>query len=98
MRDGVVSVSLTEVQRVLRIQINGEPREVKGDISLPELVASLNLKAEQVAIELNQKVVRRAQWGSTTLHADDKVEIVHFVGGGCELLGRDGRQQAVAGI
>jgi len=93
-----VSVSLTEVQRVLRIQINGEPREVKGDISLPELVASLNLKAEQVAIELNQKVVRRAQWGSTTLHADDKVEIVHFVGGGCESVGRSGRQQAVAGI
>jgi len=98
MMEGVVSVSLTEVQRVLRIQINGEPREVKGDISLPELVASLNLKAEQVAIELNQKVVRRAQWGSTTLHADDKVEIVHFVGGGCESVGRSGRQQAVAGI
>lgn len=64
------------------IQVNGEPREVNENISLPELVASLSLKAEQVAIELNQKVVRRAQWESTLLQEADKVEIVHFVGGG----------------
>jgi thiamine biosynthesis protein ThiS len=82
----------------LRIQINGEPREIGEHTSLPELVATLKLKAEQVAIELNQKVVRRAQWGSTVLHADDKVEIVHFVGGGCESVGRSSRQEAAAGI
>jgi thiamine biosynthesis protein ThiS len=68
----------------LRIQVNGESREVKEDISLPELIESLSLKAEQVAIELNQVVIRRAGWKSTVLHADDKVEIVHFVGGGCK--------------
>jgi len=66
----------------LLIQVNGEPRLVKENISLPELVASLSLKAEQVAIELNQRVVRRAQWESTMLQEADKVEIVHFVGGG----------------
>jgi len=55
---------------------------VEENISLPELVASLGLKAEQVAIELNQKVIRRAQWESTVLQTDDKIEIVHFVGGG----------------
>ena len=64
------------------IQVNGEPREVEENMSLPELVASLSLRAEQVAIELNQQVVRRAQWESTTLREADKVEIVHFVGGG----------------
>ena len=64
------------------IQVNGEPREVKENMSLPELVAALSLKAEQVAIELNQSVVRRAQWESTRLREGDKVEIVHFVGGG----------------
>ncbi len=82
----------------MRIQINGEPREVEEDISLPGLIAGLKLKAEQVAIELNQKVVRRAQWESTVLHANDKVEIVHFVGGGCVSVGRSSRQQAVVGI
>jgi thiamine biosynthesis protein ThiS len=66
----------------LRIQVNGEPREVEQNISLSRLVAVLNLKAEQVAIELNQKVVRRALWENTSLKDDDKVEIVHFVGGG----------------
>jgi sulfur carrier protein len=66
----------------LIIQVNGEPQEVKEDMSLSELVASLSLKAEQVAIELNQSVVRRAQWESTRLREGDKVEIVHFVGGG----------------
>ena len=67
----------------LRIQVNGEPRDVEENISLPELVAGLNLKAEQIAIELNHNVIRRAQWDNTLLEADDKVEIVHFVGGGC---------------
>lgn len=74
------------------IKVNGEPREVKENISLPELVASLGLKAEQLAIELNQKVVRRPQWASTTLQEDDRVEIVHFVGGGCDGVGRSSRQ------
>jgi sulfur carrier protein len=66
----------------LRIQINGEVREVKTDISVRELIADLSLKAEQVAIELNRNVIRRAQWEATTLNEDDTVEIVHFVGGG----------------
>jgi thiamine biosynthesis protein ThiS len=66
----------------LRININGEPREVKDNLSLPELISSLNLRPEQIAIELNQIVIRRAQWQGTTLRENDKVEIVHFVGGG----------------
>jgi thiamine biosynthesis protein ThiS len=66
----------------LRIQVNGETREVAENISLPELVAQLNLKPDQIAIELNHLVVRRAQWSETLLQADDKIEIVHFVGGG----------------
>ena len=66
----------------MRIQVNGEPREVGENVSLPKLVAELELKPEQIAIELNHKVVRRAQWDNTWLQPDDKVEIVHFVGGG----------------
>jgi thiamine biosynthesis protein ThiS len=68
----------------LQIQINGEPREVEQNLSLADLVAVLNLKAEQIAIELNQKIVRRAQWNEILLQASDQIEIVHFVGGGCE--------------
>lgn len=71
----------------LRIQINGEPREVEDNLSLPKLITTLNLKSEQIAVELNHEVIRRVQWESTILRADDKVEIVHFVGGG-EPVGR----------
>jgi len=66
----------------LRIQVNGEPREVAETHTLSQLVVDLSLKAEQIAIELNHTVVRRASWDETLLHADDKIEIVHFVGGG----------------
>ena len=66
----------------MHIQLNGETREVAETSSLAELVVSLNLKSEQIAIELNHQVIRRAQWESTILHAADRIEIVHFVGGG----------------
>ena len=78
----------------MRIQVNGEPREVEENISLPQLIAALSLKAEQIAIELNHKVIRRAQWENTLLQADDRVEIVHFVGGGETGDGRSSRQTA----
>lgn len=66
----------------MRIQINGEFRELDDALPLSSLVVLLNLKPEQIAIELNQTVVRRGQWGETLLREDDRVEIVHFVGGG----------------
>ena len=68
--------------RSLRIYVNGELRDVEENFSLSQLVATLGLKAEQIAIELNHTVVRRAAWTETVLKADDKIEIVHFVGGG----------------
>jgi sulfur carrier protein len=66
----------------VRIQINGEPQEVEENLSLPELIVDLSLKPEQIAIEVNHEVVRRAQWPGVTLKNGDVVEIVHFVGGG----------------
>ena len=66
----------------LHIQVNGELREVTGPASLEDLISILNLKAERLAIELNGEVVRLVDWSSTQLRHNDKVEIVHFVGGG----------------
>ncbi|MDQ2974549.1 MAG: sulfur carrier protein ThiS [Acidobacteriota bacterium] len=67
----------------MRIQVNGQPQEVKEALSLSQLVTSLELKPEQIAVELNQKVIRRGDWQNTDLRDGDKIEIVHFVGGGC---------------
>jgi sulfur carrier protein len=66
----------------LRIQLNGQSREAEDSMNLRELISSLDLKPEQIAIELNQTVIRRMHWQSTILREGDKVEIVHFVGGG----------------
>lgn len=66
----------------MRIQINGEPREIADETTLAQLVSLLKLKPEQIAIELNRTVVRRADWSGTFLREDDTLEIVHFVGGG----------------
>ena len=68
--------------KALSITVNGESRELSEPVTLAQLITSLDLKPEQVAIELNQVVVRRASWENTLLKHDDRIEIVHFVGGG----------------
>ena len=66
----------------MRVFVNGEARELSGTSSLAELVTQLELPVARIAIELNREVVRRNDWGSTILQDDDRIEIVHFVGGG----------------
>ena len=66
----------------MQIQVNGEQQEVSDGLSLSELITQLKLRADQIAIELNQEVLRRAAWAATTLQPGDRVEIVQFVGGG----------------
>jgi len=66
----------------LRVQINGETREFVDDLRLSDLVDELSLPPERVAIELNKRVVRRNEWPETIITEGDRIEIVHFVGGG----------------
>jgi len=66
----------------LRVQVNGETRELPDELTLDALVRQLALAPERLAIELNREVVRRARWAETVVREDDQVEIVHFVGGG----------------
>lgn len=66
----------------MRVQLNGKSREVKDETTLGELIVQLALAPERLAIELNQQVVRRAAWAETVLGDGDRIEIVHFVGGG----------------
>ena len=66
----------------MRVFINGESKELSGTPSLAELITQLELPAARIAIELNRAVVRRSEWSGTILQDDDRIEIVHFVGGG----------------
>ena len=67
---------------LMKVFVNGELMEVDGTSTLAELITQLDLPAARIAIELNRDVVRRSDWGSTMLKDEDRIEIVHFVGGG----------------
>ncbi|MBI2683679.1 MAG: sulfur carrier protein ThiS [Acidobacteriales bacterium] len=62
--------------------LNGEAREFPSLADLAALIDHLGMKADRVAVELNREIVPRAQWPATPLQENDKLEIVHFVGGG----------------
>lgn len=64
------------------LHINGEPRDFPDGLTVAGLVAHLGMKPDRVAVELNLEIVPRANWEATSLKADDKLEVVHFVGGG----------------
>ncbi|MBV8856466.1 MAG: sulfur carrier protein ThiS [Acidobacteria bacterium] len=66
----------------MRVELNGEPKELAEGTTLLSLVEQLSLAPERLAVELNHNVVRRADWPATRLSEGDRVEIVHFVGGG----------------
>jgi sulfur carrier protein len=66
--------------------LNGQSREFSqlgAGAHLQDLVAELGLKGDRVAIEHNGNIVPRAEWSNTVLTEGDRLEIVHFVGGGC---------------
>jgi len=66
----------------MTVQINGESKTVADRLSLAELVTELGMKADRVAVELNLEIVARGNWDTVILKDGDKLEIVHFVGGG----------------
>ena len=66
----------------MRVYVNSEPREFSSPLSLADLITQLDLPPARIALELNRTVVRRNDWSTTELRDDDRIEIVHFVGGG----------------
>lgn len=66
----------------MRIEINGEPREVPPDLTVLLLIESLGLSGKPVAVERNAAIVPRAAHGDTRLSEGDRLEVVQFVGGG----------------
>jgi len=67
---------------LISIQLNGESREVPDGLTLAALVEWLKLPADRVAVERNLEIVPRGQWLETLVGAGDRLEVVHFVGGG----------------
>ncbi len=66
----------------MTLTINGEPRAFAGLSDVADLVAALGLDARKVAVERNLEIVPRSAYGRTALSDGDRIEIVHFIGGG----------------
>jgi thiamine biosynthesis protein ThiS len=66
----------------MTLTINGEPRAFAGLSDVAGLVAALGLDARKVAVERNLEIVPRSAYGKTALADGDRIEIVHFIGGG----------------
>jgi sulfur carrier protein len=65
--------------------INGQSRDFAAlmpPASLEQIVAELNLKGDRIAVEHNGSIIQRAQWPQTPVAPGDRLEVVHFVGGG----------------
>jgi sulfur carrier protein len=66
----------------MEIVINGEKRAALPQETILSLLERLGIKPDRVAVELDRRIVKQAEWASTQLQAGAQVEIVQFVGGG----------------
>jgi len=66
----------------MNLTINGEDREFGPISTVSSLLDQLGMKPDRVAVELNRELIPRDRWASAQLSDGDKLEIVHFVGGG----------------
>ena len=67
---------------VAKIQLNGAPYEINSGTNLNELLNKLKIQKGKVAIEVNGEIVEKNKYLNLILNKGDKVEIVHFIGGG----------------
>ena len=67
---------------VAKIQLNGDLYKINKDTNLNELLNKLKIQSNKVAIEVNGEIVEKNKYSKMILKSNDKVEIVHFIGGG----------------
>jgi len=67
---------------VAKIQLNGSPYEINTETNLNQLLNKLKIQKTKVAIEVNGAIVEKNKYPQVILNKGDKVEIVHFIGGG----------------
>ena len=66
----------------IKIKVNGKVKAVLNNSKLSDLLKNLNIPLKKVAIELNQEIIDKKRTNNIKLKKDDKIEIVHFIGGG----------------
>lgn len=68
----------------LSVYLNGEEKtfDLSASPSIKEFLEAIQVKEDRVAVEVNGSIVRRSLWSDTKLASGDRIELVHFVGGG----------------
>jgi thiamine biosynthesis protein ThiS len=66
----------------IKIKVNGKVKTVLNNSKLSDLLKNLNIPLKKVAIELNQEIIEKKRSNNIKLKKNDKIEIVHFIGGG----------------
>ena len=66
----------------IKIKVNGKFKSISDNLKISDLVKELKIPLKKVAIELNQEIIDKKKISKTNLKKDDKMEIVHFIGGG----------------
>ena len=70
----------------MKLHINGDEKSFDSPtpFTLAALIETMGMKPDRVAVELNRDIVPRDRWAEIQLHEGDRLEIVHFVGGGSQ--------------
>ena len=66
----------------IEIKVNGKIKSIPKDYKVSNLLRDINISLKKVAIELNQEIIDKKNISKISLKKDDKIEIVHFIGGG----------------
>ena len=66
----------------IKIKVNGKIKNISENTSLLDIVKSLKIPIKKVAIELNEEIIDKKNLKNLKLKKEDKIEIVHFIGGG----------------
>jgi thiamine biosynthesis protein ThiS len=66
----------------MKIVLNGRERDIDSGATLADLVAAAGFLGKRVAVEVNREIVPRSDYAARVLAADDRIEVVHAIGGG----------------
>ena len=72
---------MTKIKKI-KIRLNGKTKIIKDNYKILNLINDLKLPKKKVAIELNQQILDKKKLGKIKIKNNDKIEIVHFIGGG----------------
>ena len=77
-----MSTIVKQILEQIGLTVNGDQMQVAAGLTLSGLITQLELDTRKVAVERNLEIVPRSTYASTRLEAGDRLEIVHFIGGG----------------